>query len=131
MNARALDHKGMMVDVYSKLKPDSFTSQLQTVLTTYYEDIMGVQGASGCNKAKVVKRKFEDQDDTEVAQDADAADAAADTPATPPARDGGAAPAPGGEGPAPAHSPGGKSGGAKAARGAVLRGVARPKADAD
>ena len=63
MNARALDHKGTMVDVYSKLKPDSFTSQLQTVLTTYYEDIMpvGVQGASGCNKAKVVKCKFEDQ----------------------------------------------------------------------
>ena len=71
-----------------------------------------------------------------LAQDADAADAdAADTnanaatPATP--SDGGAASAPGGEGPAPAHSPGGKSGGAKAARGAVLRGVARPKADAD
>ena len=63
MNARALDHKGTMVDVYSKLKPDSFTLQLQTVLTTYYEDIMpvGVQGASGCNKAKVVKCKFEDQ----------------------------------------------------------------------
>ena len=63
MNAQALDHKGTMVDVYSKLKPDSFTLQLQTVLTTYYEDIMpvGVQGASGCNKAKVVKCKFEDQ----------------------------------------------------------------------
>ena len=122
MNARALDHKGPMVDVYSKLKPDSFTLQLQTVLTTYYEDIMpvGVQGASGCNKAKVVKRKFEDQDDTEVAQDADAADAAADTPATPP--DGGAAPAPGREGPAPAPSPGGKSVGAKAARGAGPQG---------
>ena len=45
--------------------------------------------------------------------------------------DGGTASAPGGEGPAPADSPGGKSGGAKAARGAVLRGVARPKADAD
>ena len=89
---------------------------MQTVLAAYYEDIRGVQGASGCNKAKVVKRKFEDQDDTNVAQDADAADAAADTPATPP--DGGAAPAPGGEGPAPAPSPGGKSVGAKAARGA-------------
>ena len=52
-----------MVDVYSKLKPDSFTLQLQTVLTTFYEDIMpvGVQGASGCNKAKVVKCKLEDQ----------------------------------------------------------------------
>ena len=64
MNARALDHKGTMVDVYSKLKPDSFTSQLQTVLTTYYEDIMpvGVQGASCGNKAKVVKRKFDSED---------------------------------------------------------------------
>ena len=66
-----------------------------------------------------------------VAADADAANAVANaaTPAT--TSDGGAASAPGGEGPAPAHSPGGKSGGAKAARGAVLRGVARPKADAD
>ena len=55
--------------------------------------------ASGCNKSKVVKRKFEDQDDTRLAPDADAAyastaaaAAAADaaTPATAP--DGGAEP---------------------------------------
>ncbi len=67
-----------MVEVYCKMKPDSFTLQLQTVLTAYHEDIMGVQGARGCFKVKVVKRKFEDQVDT----DANAA-AAADTAATP------------------------------------------------
>ena len=32
------------------MKPDSFKSQLQTVLTAYYDDINGVQGASGCPK---------------------------------------------------------------------------------
>jgi hypothetical protein len=46
MNAQALDHLGVMVDVYSKIKPDSFKLQLQTVLTAYYKDIKGVQGAS-------------------------------------------------------------------------------------
>ncbi len=44
--------------------PDSFKLQLQTVLTAYYEDINGIQDASGCPKTKVVKRKFEDQEDT-------------------------------------------------------------------
>ncbi len=39
-----------MVDVYSKLKPDSFKKQLQTVLTAYYKDINGVQGSRGCPK---------------------------------------------------------------------------------
>ena len=46
--------------VYTKMKPDSFKSQLQAVLTAYYEDIEGVQGASGCPKTKIVKRQFED-----------------------------------------------------------------------
>ena len=50
MNAQALDHKGTMVDVYSKMRPDSFKSQLQAVLTANYKDIHGVQGASGCPK---------------------------------------------------------------------------------
>jgi hypothetical protein len=75
-----------MVDVYSKMNPDSFTSQLQTTLTAYYEDIKGVQGSSGCPKSKVVKRMFEDQEDAGLAQkaaparaaDADASDADAD-----------------------------------------------------
>ena len=59
---------------------------MQTVLTAYYEDIKGVVSASGCTKSKVVKRKFEDQDDTRLAPDADAADAcaAAADAATPP-----------------------------------------------
>ena len=68
MNTRALEHDGTMVEVYSKMKPDAFTSQLQIVLTAYYEDIKGVAGASGCTKSKVVKRKFEDQEDTERAR---------------------------------------------------------------
>ena len=77
MNTRALEHDGAMVEVYSKMKPDAFTSQLQTVLNAYDEDIKGVVSASGCTKSKVVKRKFKDQDDTGLAPDADAADAAA------------------------------------------------------
>jgi hypothetical protein len=67
--------------------PDSFKEQLQTVLTAYNEDVNGVQGASVCHKTKVVKRKFEDQEDARTTQGEDAAaDAAADTviPATPP-----------------------------------------------
>ena len=36
-----------MVNAYTKMKPDSFKLQLQAVLTTYYEDINGVQGTSG------------------------------------------------------------------------------------
>jgi hypothetical protein len=81
INSRAHEHEGAMVDVYSKMKPDAFTSQLQTVLTAYYEDIKWVVGASGCTKSKVIKRKFEDQEGTEPTAEAAAdpeADAAAD-----------------------------------------------------
>ena len=35
INARALEHESAMVDAYTKMKPDSFKSQLQAVLTTY------------------------------------------------------------------------------------------------
>ena len=77
INSRALEHEGAMLEVYSKMKPDAFRSQLQTVLTTYFEEIKGVMSASGCPKSKVVKRKFEDQDDA----DADADAAAAGVPA--------------------------------------------------
>ena len=73
---------------------------------------MGVQGASGCTKAKVVKRKFEDQEDTDAAAAADAADAAA-TPATPEG-EGAAEAASCGEEPSPAPSPGGKNWAVKA-----------------
>ncbi len=59
--------------------PDSFKKQLQTILTTYYEDIHGVQGASVCHKTKVINCKFKDQEDTRTTPDEDtAADAAAD-----------------------------------------------------
>jgi hypothetical protein len=47
-----------MVEVYSKMKPDSFTLQLQTVLTAYYKDKVS---ASCCTKSKVVKGKLEDR----------------------------------------------------------------------
>ena len=47
INAQALEHESAMVDAYTKMKPDSFKSQLHAVLTTYYEDTKGVQSASG------------------------------------------------------------------------------------
>jgi hypothetical protein len=47
------------------MKPDSFKLQLQAVLTAFYEDIKGVQGASGCPKIKVIKRRFADQEEAE------------------------------------------------------------------
>jgi hypothetical protein len=52
-----------MEDAYTKMKPDSFKCQLQAVLTTYCEDIKGGQGASGCHKTRIVKHRFEDQED--------------------------------------------------------------------
>ncbi len=103
------------------MNPDSFTLQLQTALTAYYEDMKGVQGASGCPKPKVVKRKFEDQEDAGLAQDAapapapaadaDASDADA-TPVTPP--DGG--PAAAAEEPHAVPSPAGIQSGVAARR---------------
>ena len=59
------------------MKPDYFKSQLQAVLTTYYEDIKGVQDGSGCHKTRIVKRRFEDQEDDAGNEGADAADAGA------------------------------------------------------
>ena len=63
INARALEHEKAMLDDYSSMKPDAFMSQLQAVLTTYFEDIKWVHGASGCPKPKIVKRRFADPDD--------------------------------------------------------------------
>ncbi len=97
---------------------------MQTVLTAYYdsiyEDIKRIQGASGCPKTKVVKRKLEDQEDTRTTPDKDAAaDASESTPATPP-HGGWAAAASGVEPPlalstasSPAPSPGGKDAASK------------------
>ena len=73
INAQALQHESAMVDVYTKMKPDSFKLQLQAVLTAFYEDIKGVQGASGCPKIKVIKRRFADQDEVEDVDGAAAA----------------------------------------------------------
>jgi hypothetical protein len=79
INARALDHERAMLDVYSSMTPDAFKSQLQAALTTYYVDIMGVHGASGCPKPKIIKRRFEDQleDDAGTTPDEDAGGEAA------------------------------------------------------
>ncbi len=66
-----------MANAYTKMKPDSFKLQLQAVLTTYYEDIKGVQGASGCHKTRIVKRQFKDHEDDTCNEGVDAADAAA------------------------------------------------------
>jgi len=80
INARALQHEVSMW-VYSKMKPDSFLSQFQAVLTTYYEDIKQVQGASGCTKAKSMKRRFQDANEDGDDASATAAPAAAAAPA--------------------------------------------------
>ena len=98
-----------MVDAYTKMKPDSFKSQLQAALTTYYEDIKGIHGASGCSKTKIVKRKFEDQVDNAGNEDAaaDVAAASQHAAASPPQAS--AAPAP------PAEGGGGDEGPAAAA----------------
>ena len=92
-----------MIEVYSKITPDAFTA-----LTAYYEDIKGIVCASSCTKSKVVRRKFEDQEDT-VADAAKTADADA-TPEGEEAAEG----ASGGEEPPPAPSPAGKNGAIKA-----------------
>ena len=81
INARALQHEASMWGVYSKMKPDSFWSQFQAVLTTYYEDIKEVQGASGCTKAKSMKRRFQDANEDGDDAAATAAPAAAAAPA--------------------------------------------------
>ncbi len=67
------------------MSPDSLRYQVQTVLTTNFEDIKGIQGASCCPKTKVVKRKLEDQEDTGTTPDKDAAaESALTPPPTPP-----------------------------------------------
>jgi hypothetical protein len=67
----------MMVDSYTKMKPDSFKLQLQAVLTTYYEDIKGAQGGSCCHNTRIVKPLFDDQEDNTSNGDAGTADAVA------------------------------------------------------
>ena len=85
------------------MKPDSFKWQLQAVLITYYLDIEGILGASGCSKPKVVKCKFEDQEDNAGNEDAAADQADVATPqhaasSLPQASAAAAAPAEGGGG---------------------------------
>ena len=110
INARALEHEKAMLDDYSSMKPDAFMSQLQAVLTTYFEDIKRVHGASGCPKPKIVKRRYADPDDAGSTPDEDAVnDAAAPLDAAAaPAEGAAAAAAPaGGEAAAAAAAPAG------------------------
>jgi hypothetical protein len=65
INSQQLQHESAMSDVYTKMTPDSFKTQLQAVLTTYYEDIKGIQGARGCPMPKFVMRRFEDPQNAE------------------------------------------------------------------
>jgi hypothetical protein len=60
INARQLQHESAMLNVYTKMTSDSFMAQLQAVLTSYYEDIKGIKGASGCPTPWFVKCLFED-----------------------------------------------------------------------
>jgi hypothetical protein len=95
INAQALQYESAMVDVYTKVKPDSFKSQLQAVLTALNEDIKGVQGASGCPKTKIFKRRLEDQEDAPTTpKDETSIEYAGGTVAAPVAAVAAAAPAP-------------------------------------
>ena len=69
INTRALQHERAMVHEYSKLKPALFTKHLQSVLTTYYEDIRAMPGASGCPKPKFLTRTLVIDDDTTTPED--------------------------------------------------------------
>ncbi len=60
-----LQHESALLDVYTKVTPDSSKTQLQAVLTAYYKDIKGIEGASGSPTPKFVKRRFEDPLNTE------------------------------------------------------------------
>jgi hypothetical protein len=131
INPRAHAHEGAMVDVYSKMKPDAL-SQLQTVLTAYYEDIKGFVGASGCTKSKVIKRKFEDSDQegTEPTAAADTEADAAAAAAAPPRRTGARQPHPAGRS---LHRPpalGARAGAARRGGAGGVESLPRPKADA-
>ncbi len=65
INVRQLQHESAVLDVYTKMTPDSFKTQLQAVPTAYYEDIKGIQGTSGCPMSKFVKCRFEDPQNAE------------------------------------------------------------------
>ncbi len=52
INTRALQHERAMVHEYAKMKPGKFTKRLHAILTTYYEDIRLMPGASCFPKPK-------------------------------------------------------------------------------
>ncbi len=94
INALALQHEAAMLDVYSKMTSDKFKKQFQAVLTTYYEDIGLIQGASGCPKPKFATRSFvgtEEPDDASKHNDGPADATPTDTEDAPGAASGAAA----------------------------------------
>ena len=138
INTRALQHERAMVHEYSKLKPALFTKHLQSVLTTYYEDIRAMPGASGCPKPKFLTRTLVIDDDATTPEDG--AGATQELNAGAAAEAGAAETAEELDGPVPAaaRSPAGKPalGGGKAARGPgrkPAKGAAatEPEADAE
>ncbi len=102
MNARALEHEGTMVEVYSKMKSDTFHVTVANCLDRLLREDQGGCERPGWSSASSRTGLAPDAD---PADPADPADANAATPATPP--DGSVAAAPDGEGPPQAPSPGG------------------------
>ena len=142
INTRALQHERAMEHEYSKLKPERFTKHLQSVLTTYYEDIRAMPGASGCPKPKFLTRTLVIDDDATTPEDGAGATQEVNAGAAAEAGAAGAAvaakPTEEIEEPAPSHtSPGKPARGGKPARAAAkmggkgAAGAAASEADAD
>ena len=60
INAQELDHESSILEAYTEMETNAFTSQLQAVLTFFYQNVKEVTGAScdGNLKSKVVKPRF-------------------------------------------------------------------------
>jgi hypothetical protein len=125
-----------MVEVYSKIKPDTFTLQFQTVLTAYYEDIKRVvraaEPAPSPRWSRATSRTGLRQTPTPLLPPQLTTTTTPMQPTPPPRRTWAQQPHPAGRS---LHWPPALGAGAGAARGGwegVVKGLlARPKADAD
>ena len=131
MNTLALEHEGAMVEVYSKMKPDAFPSQLQNILKPITRISRGLwapavatspRWSSASSRTKRRRRlRFPRRHHRRRRRS---------HPRHPAGRERRAAP--GGEEPPQAPSPAAKGEGGKGrAGGVVKRLLARPQADAD
>jgi hypothetical protein len=139
MNAQALEHEGTMLEVYSKMKPDTFHVTVANDVGSILQNEAWHLSRHSCKPSwpPITRRSrglwapavapspwwssassrtglAPDADPADPADPTDPADADTATPATPP--DGSAAAAPDGEGPLPAPSPWCKGGGGKAGK---------------